>query len=385
MFQCRCLTGLAVTATLAFATTGVQAELRYRIQELTYEGHTGPSDFFDPHAINNRGEVVGYVQQKVEHEWVEYLWTAHVSRGTRLVPLSGTGAFHESNASDINDRGQIVGEFRMPDSAWQTPYLYTHGQYKDLRVENKNSWDYATGINASGQVVGRADGKAFFFDGTRSRYIDIADAVGSHAQALNDHGAVVGNATFNGVGGFEDRAFVYDGQAVKFLENPIPGGRTPTMVDINNAGQMVGHVFNPDGQRYTSFLYGADGKFTDLGSLSGLPGGSTAQALNDRGWVVGRSTGACDVYTCDEAFIYRDGRMLSLNALLSPGDAQQWRLVDARAINERGQIVGSGFLHGDYYSAFLLTPVPEPQSWALLLAGLGVVGTAARRRQAGGG
>ncbi|NML15868.1 PEPxxWA-CTERM sorting domain-containing protein [Azohydromonas sp. G-1-1-14] len=75
--------------------------------------------------------------------------------------------------------------------------------------------------------------------------------------------------------------------------------------------------------------------------------------------------------------------MVSLNDLVLVSPDEQWHLSRATDINERGQIVGSGW-HGGSFSAYLLTPVPEPRSWALLLAGLGLVGAVARRRPARG-
>jgi hypothetical protein len=196
---------------------------------------------------------------------------------------------------------------------------------------------------------------------------------------------VVGNAFFNAPGGgYDERAFVHDGHGVKFLQNPLQDFQPAQMVDINNAGQMVAYVFNPDEQAFRSFIYGADGRFTDLGGLTALPERTVVQGLNDGGWAVGHSrSDSCDLYTCDAAFLWRGGQMVSLNDLLlqSPGDP--WYLSSAADINERGQIVGNGW-HNGSYGAYLLTPVPEPRGWALLLAGLGVVGTAARRRRTGG-
>lgn len=48
------------------------------------------------------------------------------------------------------------------------------------------------------------------------------------------------------------------------------------------------------------------------------------------------------------AFLYRDSTMLDLNRLMSP--ASGWTLTEARAINDRGQVVGDGQPRG-----FLLT------------------------------
>jgi len=44
-------------------------------------------------------------------------------------------------------------------------------------------------------------------------------------------------------------------------------------------------------------------------------------------------------------------------------------LTSANAVNDLGQIVGDGMINGEQHG-FLLTPVPEPETWALLLLGL---------------
>jgi probable HAF family extracellular repeat protein len=59
-----------------------------------------------------------------------------------------------------------------------------------------------------------------------------------------------------------------------------------------------------------------------------------------------------------------------------------WFLSSANAINDGGQIVGDGFIDGQQH-AFLLSPtlVPEPDSSALILFGLGVIVMIAVRRR----
>jgi probable HAF family extracellular repeat protein len=73
--------------------------------------------------------------------------------------------------------------------------------------------------------------------------------------------------------------------------------------------------------------------------------------------------------------------MLDLNDLIGPGGG--WTLVDARAINDAGQITGYGTV-GNETRAFLLTPgmvteIPEPETLALM--GAGVIGLGLLRQR----
>jgi hypothetical protein len=42
----------------------------------------------------------------------------------------------------------------------------------------------------------------------------------------------------------------------------------------------------------------------------------------------------------DKAFLWQRGKMVALDSLINP--ASGWHIVDARAINERQQIAGTG-------------------------------------------
>ena len=58
-----------------------------------------------------------------------------------------------------------------------------------------------------------------------------------------------------------------------------------------------------------------------------------------------------------------------------------WSHLFVSDINNVGQITGTGTIDGTV-RAFLLSPVPEPETYALMLAGLGLLGGIARRRKA---
>ena len=109
---------------------------------------------------------------------------------------------------------------------------------------------------------------------------------------------------------------------------------------------------------------------TDLGTLGGRS--SSANDINESGQIVGwaNTNGGAS-----HAFIYSNGEMVDLNALIDPTSG--WTLHEAYAINNSGQVVGAGANALGTTRAFLLTPVPEPTT--LLIMGLGLVGLSLSR------
>lgn len=76
---------------------------------------------------------------------------------------------------------------------------------------------------------------------------------------------------------------------------------------------------------------------------------------------------------------------IDLNSLLDASTvAAGWVLTDANGINDNGWIVGNATNNslGIFRHAFLLsvTTVPEPETYAMLMMGLGLVGFMARIR-----
>ena len=73
---------------------------------------------------------------------------------TDLGTLGGVEFFNGSEASGINDRGQVVGQSFDLDSGEPHAFLWENGKMTDLGTLPGGSLSEALGINNRGQVVG---------------------------------------------------------------------------------------------------------------------------------------------------------------------------------------------------------------------------------------
>jgi probable HAF family extracellular repeat protein len=78
-----------------------------------------------------------------------------------------------------------------------------------------------------------------------------------------------------------------------------------------------------------------------LGTLGGSF--SIARGINNQGEVVGGSLTEGD--QSFHGFLYRENRLYDLNSLLEAG--AEWELIQAFAINNRGEILGIGSQNGE--------------------------------------
>ena len=90
---------------------------------------------------------------------------------------------------------------------------------------------------------------------------------------------------------------------------------------------------------------------TDLGTLGGPDSWVYGNGINNAGEVVGGADTATGAY---HGFLYTNGLMQDLNSLI-PADSG-WEILDAKGINDTGQIAATGINPEGYDHAVLLTP-----------------------------
>jgi probable HAF family extracellular repeat protein len=305
----------------------------------------------------------------------------------RITDLGSLGA-GGTNGMAINAGGQTAG-FSHVSSGVYHAFLYD-GTMHDLGTLG-GTYSLALGINANGQVAGFSDTTgdverhAFVYDGTLH---DLGTLHGTYSagSGINASGQVSGLSSTSG------------GESHAFLWTPTtPNGASGTMYDlgtlggaysngnsINDSGQVAGDSFTT-GDSLHAFLWtpttpgGDSGAMIDLGTLGGT--NSFGYGINASGQVTGFSSTTGDTGT--HAFLYTSGSgMVDLNTQIDP--LSGWELSEGRAINDVGQITGSGYFDGEP-RAFLLTPIPEPASHVLLALGLPLfVGRNSRRSGSGG-
>jgi probable HAF family extracellular repeat protein len=181
--------------------------------------------------------------------------------------------------------------------------------------------------------------QAVLWDGDRTQALPpLAGDSASAATAINDAGQVVGisGACYKAVGASSAKHSVLWESGVP-IEIPNLGGvawNTPAA--INQLGQVVGFSDlpgdGPDAPNFHAFFWSRKTGIADLGTLPG-DSISLAYAINERGQIVGQSIGGGG----SRAFIYEDGAMQDLNALVPAGSPL---LVYANDVNDRGEIVG---------------------------------------------
>jgi probable HAF family extracellular repeat protein len=285
-------------------------------------------------------------------------------------------------AQDINDLGTVVGYSASGSSDTHAfRWSVIGGVMEDLNAGTGADLSRAYAINNPGQAVGAArvggllEAALWRTDGsfmTLGHYPRAGRLVsGSEALDISDSGFVVASTHY--VGG-DNQLWLWHGQrgTVQLPNLPSSGGLYVANA-VNEQGWVVGETWLSGSSDSVRALM-----WNPAGGVISLQGNgfmsSTALGINRAGTVVGRGAGPGGA----NAFVWTpETGMVDVDSLVV--NAGSFRIREASAINELGQIAGWGYdsatgLAQPYLLSPVTAPVPEPGPLALLSAGLAVLG-----------
>ena len=249
-----------------------------------------------------------------------------------------------SFATDVNDQGQVAGYSRTQSDGAEHGFIWEDGVLTDIHLGQLAS--HASALNNQGAVVG-----TYYQDVRWRGYIWTAET--GHTEIpindmttnqnipedINNAGQVVGH--------IEVMGYVYayiwsDAAGLQFLSVPNTG---PSQANgINDLGQAVGDSYDYGDPPTNAVLwlpepaYGLPAGVHRLGALSTLWGYSKAYAINNLGQIVGNSsTDELDEqgYPIFSAFRWQNNVMSDLGTM--PGFDRS----SAVDVNDSGQIIGA--------------------------------------------
>ncbi len=358
------------------------AQDQYRIDVLA--DPSSMTSFQYARDINNAGQIVGTGVSAGSTRSRGFLWVD--GRITDIGTLDPTGTY-SARPTAISELGVIVG-----DSPTSGPRLFStgigsaekrdhafvldHSSIRDLGFVAANKRSAAYDINSHGHAVGQAELGAstlspVLWDGTGIRDLgllsDQPDA-GGIATSINDVGQIVGAAS----AATNTHAFIWSNGTLIDLHDlaGLPGDALSWANSNNDAGNVVGY-FSQDG--LTRAFHWDGSAVHVLPSLAEEARNPVTYAsdINAGGLIVGHAV----IDQENHAVLWDGSRVVNLSNLPEVRRAGWEWLSSASALNDRGQIVGTGLYDGQT-RGFLLTPVPEPRSGILVLLGLGMVGAA---------
>lgn len=339
--------------------------------------------------VNELGEVVGFATNSIG-----------VNRSFLLTP-AGTSWSLDADLDGANDRMVDIGTLDPLDPPTR--------------------FGVAWGLNELSQVSGLCrnasnDTRAFLWDSSGG-IVDLGDLgrpTPHNGQAVSDAGEVVGHSYVNSQ---SFHAFYWEPMGGMVDLGTLPGANRSSAADINSLGQIVGSVYAPGNASSEAALWESSvGPLVQLGTLGGSVGFATAinesqvvvgaasdlggtrqpfrivpsggffyedvdmdgindlmeglglldaadvvadaNDINADGVIVGYSSTTLMPDTSgSRAFLFDGAALVDLNTRVVPGSGFTLRV--AYAINDKGQIVGSGEVGGEE-RAFLLDPLPVP-------------------------
>jgi len=354
---------LILTATLVACSTvaSVFAATSYTIVDLgTLPGAT----YCGANGLNDRGDVVGAcTTNSTGSTPVGFIWRNGTMTSTGLLP---NGSY--SSATAINLSGVVVGDGNSGSpyqQSWVTTptgllnfFPVSTGAVHAVSILNNGiiGGSYRKNLNGWVKEIKGAIWTPEVKDPRRYRTFDLptlpgTDPKATYAQpyALNQLGQAVGVAQNNLIG--QHAAFWNNDEVHSIVDlGTLPDHGGSQAYGLNDLGQAVGVSSSALGSR--AVLWNNDAAHTPI-DLGTLPGDSNSQAIaiNTAGQVIGGSGTAINPMI--HLFVWDSvSGIRNLSGLLAD---TSWAISNITAINNLGQIVGTGY-HNGQQRAFIMTP-----------------------------
>jgi probable HAF family extracellular repeat protein len=224
-------------------------------------------------AMNSVGDIAGSSQLS-DGQKHAVVWHGKQPQDLGLL-LSGD----YSEARDINDSGEVVGEANIAPRGRPKAFTWQHGEMHQLRGPSASTFCVAQALNSQGDVVGSCDISIGSSQGVlwkHGRPVALGTLGDEDAPStpldINDRGQIVGSAEV------EDgrlRAFLWQNHKMYDLNRaikPASGWLLLVASRVNNNGEIAGRGFYQGGV-HAFVLHpsgpGTEHKRTDAGSKAG--------------------------------------------------------------------------------------------------------------------
>ena len=378
------------------AAAGVASATTYTITDLGNLSGTSVTNVAGIATVGGTKVVVGTAGNA--WYWENGTMTSLASTLTTLCSNTGHGTYSASDATGVNASGQIVGYYtNAGGTAFGFAYTLGSGAVNILGSATSYGSVNNNSVNSSGQVFGIASGLPNY------NYIFYANGTTNPTQIATG---------YSGPGGINDSgwttvkdtpdAFIYNnaGGSWTFTDLGALASYGSSGFGVDAHGDVVGFSGVTGGSAtkghaiYVPYNGNATwGPMVDLGDLTGYYSGYTygqANAINGSGRIVGYYFNGTKTLATEYAILAgtTSGSVTPLqsyvtNFATSNFGSGSGRLCVADDISSDGYIVGVGLLaNGTTSDAFLLTPVPEPSTLLLLASGaIGLLAYAWRKRK----